>query len=232
MMAEYFALDVVPDHSVLCKKNSSRQWLALWKRFLSFVLESLPRRSVVVATDASGFSGRKRLWWEMDHAVKARENWVRVHSTIEVDEFLVLSYSLNRSNVHDGQMFASVWNKLPKNVSPKRSLANPAYHSEKCLAAARQHGATPLHAIKKNARECERPKTFYQKPVNFAHHWPRRFAALYAKRVHAETVFSMIGALLGHRLRCRSSSGRKNEVRVKLALFNLIQLAMRKEFWS
>jgi len=67
--------------------------------------------------------------------------------------------------------------------------------------------------------------------VNFAHHWPRRFAALYAKRVHAETVFSMISALLGHRLRCRSKNGRKNEVRVKLTLFNLMQLAMRKEFW-
>jgi len=35
-------------------------------------------------------------------------------------------------------------------------------------------------------------------------------------------VFSMISALLGHRLRCRSKNGRKNEVRVKFALFNLI----------
>ena len=76
------------------------------------------------------------------------------------------------------------------------------------------------------------PKTLYQKLVNFAHHWPNRFASLYAKRVHAETVFSMIGSLLGYRLRCRSKNGRKNEVRVKLALFNLIQLAMSKEFWS
>ena len=141
---------------------------------------------------------------------------------------MILSYELTDSNVHDSQMFASVWDKLPSNVSPRRSLADSAYVGNDCLAAARQHGATPLHAIKKNAREYERPETFYQKLVNFAHHWPRRFAALYAKRVHAETVFSMIGALLGYRLRCRSKNGRKNEVRVKLALFNLIQLAMRK----
>lgn len=60
----------------------------------------------------------------------------------------------------------------------------------------------------------------------------RRFAALYAKQAHAETVFSMISALLGHRIRCRSNNCRKNEVRVKLALFNLVQKAMRKEFWS
>jgi len=155
-----------------------------------------------------------------------------VHAAIEVDEFLILSYELTDSNVHDSQMFADVWDKLPSNVSPKRSLADSAYHGERCLAAARQHGATPLHAIKKNARHFTRPETFYQKLVNFAHHWPNRFASLYAKRAHAETVFSMIGALLGYRSRCRSSNGRKNEVRVKLALFNLIQLAMRKEFWS
>ena len=155
-----------------------------------------------------------------------------MHATIEVDEFLVLSYSLTRSNVHDSQVFADVWDHLPKNVFPIRFLADSAYHGEKCLAAARQHGPTPLHAIKKNAREYERPSNLYQKLVNFAHHWPRRFAALHAKRAHAETVFSMSGALLGYRLRCRSSNGRKNEVRVKLALFNLVQLAMRKEFWS
>ena len=94
------------------------------------------------------------------------------------------------------------------------------------------HEATPLHGIKKNARDFERPKNFYQKLVNFAHHWPKRFAALMAKRAHSETVLSMIDALLGYRLRCRTKCGRRNEVRIKFSLFNLIQLAMRKEFWS
>jgi hypothetical protein len=87
-------------------------------------------------------------------------------------------------------------------------------------------------SIKKNARNFERPETFYQKLVNFAHRWPKRFASLYAKRAHAETVFSMIGALLGHRLRCRTKVGRRNDVRIKFRLFDLIQLTMRKEFRS
>jgi hypothetical protein len=34
-------------------------------------------------------------------------------------------------------MFAEVWEELPSNVSPKRSLADSAYHGEKCLTAAR-----------------------------------------------------------------------------------------------
>ena len=126
------------------------------------------------------------------------------HDVVEVDEFIVLSYQLTESNVHESQMFSEVWSGLPNNVSSKRSLADSAYFGNDCLVAARQHSAVPLHGIKQNARDFERPKNFYQKLVNFAHHWPNRFALLCAKRAHAETVFSMIGALLGYRLRYRS----------------------------
>lgn len=232
MVRSYYRLERVPDHSTLSRKLSSRRWTTVLERFFLHLVNELPKRSSAVATDATGYSGRKRGWRETKHAQRAIEDWVKVHAAIEVDEFLVLSYSLTRSNVHDSQMFAEVWDKLPSNVTPRRSLADSAYFGNDCLAAARQHGATPLHGIKKNARNFERPSNFYQKLVNFAHHWPNRFAALYAKRAHAETVFSMISTLLGHRLRCRSKRGRKNEVRVKLALFDLIQLALRKEFWS
>jgi len=229
LLAEYFDLEDVPDHSVLCRKNASRRWLALWKRFFSFVLERSPKRSVVMATDASGFSGRKRSWRETDHAVKANQDWVKVHAAIEVDEFLVLSYSLTRSNVHDSQMFADVWNELPTNVRVKRSLADSAYHGESCLAAARSHGAVPLHGIKKNAKHFKKPETLYQKMVSFWQHWPNRVAELYGKRDHAETAFSMIQRLFGYRLRCRTEIGRKNEVQAKLSMFNLFLLA-RKEW--
>jgi len=94
------------------------------------------------------------------------------------------------------------------------------------------HEATSLRGIKKNARDFERPKNLNQKLVNFAHHWPKRFAVNAAKRTHSETVFSMIDALLGYRLRCRLKVDRRNEVRVKFCLFNLFQMAMSKEFWS
>jgi len=232
MLRTYYRLDGVPDHSTLSRKLSSKRWTTVLERFFQHLVNELPERSAVVATDATGYSGRKRSWRETKHAWRAREDWVKVHATIEVDEFIVLSYSLTRSNVHDSREFASVWDRLPSNVAPRRSLADSAYVGEACLEAARKHGAVPLHSIKSNARLVAKPRSFYQKLVNFARHWPRRFASLYAKRAHAETVFSMISALLGHRLKCRTKNSKKNEVRVKLALFNLIQLAMRKEFWS
>jgi len=225
LLSEYFHLDKVPQHTVLSRKNRSARWTTIWQRFHDFVVASLPRRSVVVATDATGFSGRKRPWREVDHDLKAAQDWVKTHAAIETDSFMVLSYSLTRSNVHDGQMFAEVWDRLPSNVSPKRSLADSAYHGESCLLAARQHGATPLHGIKKNARHFAKPETLYQKMASFWQHWPNRAAALFGKRNHAETVFSMIGGRFGHRLRCRSAAGRNNEVRSKIAAHNIRMLA-------
>ena len=71
LLADYFRMSRVPDHSVLCRKNASSHWLGLWKRFHDFVVSSLPKRAPVIATDASGFSGRKRSWSETDYCLKA-----------------------------------------------------------------------------------------------------------------------------------------------------------------
>jgi len=140
MLSWYFRIDHVPDHSVLCRAMSSRRWTSLLERFFSFVIGSLPKREVIVATDATGFSGRKRPWREVDHGLKATQDWVKTHVAIETDSFIVLSYELTASNVHESQMFASVWDGLPANIVSKRSLADSAYHGEACLLAARQHG--------------------------------------------------------------------------------------------
>ena len=225
LLREYFVLDRVPHHTVLSRKNRSSRWTTIWHRFHDFVVASLPGRDVVVATDATGFSGRKRPWREVDHGLKATQDWVKTHAAIEVDSFIVLSYQLTESNVHESQMFSEVWNGLPNKVSPRRSLADSAYFGNDCLVAARQHGATPLHGIKKNARHFSKPETLYQKMASFWQHWPNRAAELYGKRNHAETAFSMIGGRFDHRIKCRSLTGRKNEVRSKIAAHNIRMLA-------
>ncbi len=64
--------------------------------FLPVVLAALPERGAVVATDATGYSGRKRGWRETKHGQREVEDWVKVHAAMEVDELLVLSYELCR----------------------------------------------------------------------------------------------------------------------------------------
>jgi hypothetical protein len=77
---------------------------------------------------------------------------------------------MSDSDGHESQTSRNVWDRLPENVIPIRSLNDSAYVVNDCLAVARQHDATPLHKIKKNAKDFEKPETFYPRLVNFGHH--------------------------------------------------------------
>jgi len=188
------------------------------------VLELLPQRKPVVATDATGFSERKKDG-EHDDAVRARRSRVKVHAAVEVDSFFVLSYDLSKSNVPESQRFEAVWNGLLRNVEPRRSLADSAHCGERCLQIAREQGATPVHGIRKNAVYVRNPTSLYQKLVRFAIHWPNRYAKMYGRRNHAETAFGMIQSCFGYRIRCRTEIGRKNEVHSKINAHNVRMLA-------
>jgi hypothetical protein len=222
---DYFRLERVPNHRVMSEKNRSKRWSTIWRRFHRFVLELLPPRKPVVATDATGFSGRKRRWGEHDYAVRARQSWVKMHAAVEVDSFFILSYDLSESNVHESQRFEAVWNVLPKNIEPRRSLADSAYCGERCLQIAREHGATPIHGVKRNAVYVRNPTSLYHRLVSFATHWPSRYSKMYGKRNHAETAFGMIQSCFGYRIRCRTDIGRKNEVHSKINAHNVRMLA-------
>jgi hypothetical protein len=85
-----------------------------------------------------------------------------MHAAVEVDSFFVLSYDPSESNVHESQRFEAVWNGLPRNIEPRRSLADSAYGGERCLQIAREHGATPIHGVKSNAVYVRNPISLYQ----------------------------------------------------------------------
>ena len=227
LFQEYFQLGWVPDHTTMSKKNRSKRWTTLWKRFHRYLLKLLPQRNSIVASDATGYSGRKQHWVDVPYGVRANQDWVKVHATIETETFFILSYTLTESNVHESQQYNQLWQNLPDNIQPKKSLADSAYTSEKCLQVARQHGATPYHGIKKNAIYHRHPTTAYQRMVNFARHWPNRYQKAYGKRSHIETAFSMIDARFGHRIRSRTKTARKNETQTKICAHNIRTLALQ-----
>ena len=232
LFRDYFHLDWIPDHTTMSRKNRSKRWARLWKRFHKYLLKLLPRRKNIVATDATGYSGRKEHWNDVPYEVRACQDWVKVHATVEIETFFILSYTFTESNVHESQIYEELWNELPENIRPKRSLADAAYTSESCLQVAKQHGATPYHGIKKNAVYHRHPKTAYEKMVNFARHWPNRFQKQYGKRNHIETAFSQTDACFDHRLKCRTETARKNEVQTKLCAQNIRMLALQQHINS
>lgn len=51
--------------------------------------------------------------------------------------------------------------------------------------------------------------------MNFATHWPNRFAELTGLRSLVETAIDMTKGKFGHQLRCRDHIGRSNEIQAK-----------------
>ena len=228
MAKGFFGIEHVPDHNTMSKMNRSRRFTILLRRFHQFLLEPLPARDVIVATDATGFSNRIQQWRTTDHGLRAWEgDWLKLHAAVDVPSLLFLSMVVTRSNVHESRRFEDVWMALPDNIHPVRSLADAAYTGERCLQVARDHGANAHHAITSNAVHVAQPQTLYQGLVNFPLHWPNRSKALRGPRALVETAFSCLKTRFGHRLGCRKKRGRTNEVLTKTIAHNVSVLTAR-----
>ncbi|MFA5862400.1 MAG: transposase [Candidatus Thermoplasmatota archaeon] len=232
VFADFFEMHNVPDANTISRWNRSRRFAQVLRRFHAWILEQLPERNVIVATDATGYGSTKNAWRTTDYGLRATQPWVKSHVAVEVPQLLYLSTIHTSGRVHESQVFEEVWTSLPQNVHPTRSLADAAYTGEACLAAARKQGATPLHGIKKNARNTETPDSNYEKMVNFATHWPNRYAKLVGKRSLVENVFSTTKDRFGDRLRCRTKIARENEVQAKQTAHNIFVIAMRESIVS
>lgn len=229
ILQDYFD---IPDRelgseSTYSRKNRSQRWTRLLERLHTFLMDRLPDREVVIATDATGYSGRKRSWSETGFAARATQNWEKAHAAIEVPTLLYLNIEVTDSGVHESQVFDDVWADLPDNTDPVRSLADAAYSGNENLETVREQGATPIHDLRQDHRYERFPDSAYGKLVNFATHWPNRYDDLRARRGLAESAFQRTKETGGERLRCRDPRGRRNEVRAKKLVHNVRVLVMR-----
>lgn len=232
LLQDFFDLPHVPADTTMSEKNRTPRFADLLERFHAWILDHLPLRDVVVATDATGYSNQHAAWSETDYGLRATQDWVKVHAAIDTRTQLYLATVHTESDVHESQTFPEVWDALPEDVDPKRSLADNAYTGEACLQAVRETGATPLHDLRKDHAYARWPSSAYEKLVNFATHWPNRFRRLTALRKLAESVFHSTKQKFGHRLRCRDPVARRNEVRAKRLAHNVRVLARRQALAS
>lgn len=227
LLADFFGLARVPDANTMSEKNRGERFATLLSRFNQFILENLPDRESVIATDATGYSAKKHSWNETDYGLRATEGWIKSHCAVEVPQMLYLNTVQTRGGVHESQKFADVWQDLPANVTPFRSLADTAYSGEECLQTAFDHGATPLHHVRADAKHTKNPTNRYEALVNFRIQWPNRFENLVADRSLIEATFSATKQKFGDQIRCRTELGKMNEVRTKEIAHNILTLARR-----
>lgn len=71
MFRSYCSIERVPDHSALSRELSSKRWTVVLERFFRLLVDEMSLRSVVVVTDATGYSGRKSVCWTGCSAIEA-----------------------------------------------------------------------------------------------------------------------------------------------------------------
>jgi len=214
--------------STYSRKNRSQRFTRLLDRFYEFVHSLWPDREAIIATDATGFSGQTTAWANKDPALRATENWEKTHIAVELPTLVSLSLDFTDANRHESQRFEAVWDGLPENVDPVRSLADAAYSGNDCLETAREHGATPIHDLRKDHRYERWPKTAYETLCNFATHWPNRYEELTADRSLIESKIGCVKQTSSSRVRCRDQPGRRNEGRAKVIADDLRMLELRR----
>jgi hypothetical protein len=232
MLSDYFVIAHVPDHTTMSRKLSTRRWRDVLERFFLSTVQCDPERKVVAITDASGYSRLKHSWRETSYAKRADPRWIKLNAVVDDVTLQILAMEIYDSNVHESQKFEAVWKKIPAGIKIVRSLADTAFAGMRCLNVVRARGAIPIHRIRKDAVYSAKPKNAYQRLVNFARHWTNRYRELMARRSRIESVFSMLDRMFDFRLRCRTKQGRRNEVRLRLAMFNILQLAKKRVWWS
>jgi transposase len=227
LLQPYFQIPHPPDSKTLSEKNRSKRFQHILHRFHRWILNKLPRRRSIISTDATGYSNEKKPWSRTDYRLRATQNWIKVHASIEIPSLLYLSTINTHGKVHESQVFEQVWNNLPHNVQPTRSLADAAYSGTPCLKVARNHGATPMHTLRKDASPTRQGNSPYSQLVQWAHRFPNRYKQLTGKRSLVETAFQCTKNRFDDRLRCRHPIARANEVQAKQTAHNIRMLILR-----
>lgn len=227
VFASFFRIDDPPDSKTLSRKNRSRRFRHILRRLHTFIMDALPAREAIIATDATGYGHERIAWSRVDYGLRATQNWVKVHAAVELPSMLYLNEHLTPGRTHEAVVFDDVWDNLPENIDPTLSLADAAYGGNTCLEIAEDYGATPIHALHANAAGRRTPNNAYGRLVQFAKKNPHRYATLLGKRAAVEAAFATTKAKLGYILRCRHPIARANEIKAKHIGHNLRMLTLR-----
>lgn len=216
------------DANTLSRKNRSKRFAQILHRFHHWILNQHRAPFDIIATDATGYSRLKQSWAATNYQARGAGPWIKSNAAVAVPQMLYLNTTKAPGNVHDSQLFAATWHGLPTWVKPKRSLADAAYFGSECLAAARSRGATPIHAIKSNARWTKHPATDYQRMARFQRQFPNRSRQLRGQRALAETAFYCTKNRFGDQITSRTKTARHNEILCKEIGHNIRMLTMRQ----
>lgn len=192
------------------------------------------------AVDSSGFSTSTYVrWFDVKYGNNEDwHDWVKMHLMCGVKTHIVTSVEISRATKHDSPYYKPLLASTAKaGFIMQEVSADKGYISMKNLQATVDHGAMPFIPFKSNTQP-DRGSDVWSKMFHYYSYKREEFLAHYHKRSNVETVFSMIKARFGERLKSKHETAQINEALTKVLCHNLTvlitslyELNITPEFW-
>jgi transposase len=188
-------------------------------------VSSLPLKSVetVFAVDSSGFSTcRFTRWFDVKYGKDEDwREWIKVHLMCGVKTHIVTSVEVSEAYANDSPYFQPFVDETVRNGFKLQEVsADKAYLSADNLKTVVKHGGKPYIPFKSNSLPDQNGE-LWKKLYHYYNLRRDEFLQHYHKRSNSESVFSMIKAKFGERLRCKTETAQLNEALCKVLAHNL-----------
>jgi len=186
---------------------------------------SLPLKSIetAFAVDSSGFSTTSYVrWFDVKYGKDEDwHDWIKMHLMCGTSTHIVTSVELSRARHHDSPFFKPLVDATAQSGFNMQEIsADKGYISSDNLHTAVEHGAIPYIPFKSNVN-IKRGDDLWKKLYHFYSFKREEFLAHYHRRSNVETVFAMIKAKFGEKLRCKTETAQINEALCKVLCHNL-----------
>lgn len=210
-------------------------------------VSSLPLKGIEsdFAVDSSGFSTRDRTRWLATKYAKGAQpemhEWLKCHLVCGVKTHVVTSVEISGAYENDYKFFKPLVEATARNFEMKEVSADKAYSGVTNLRLVVDNGAVPYIPFKIHATDTHwRDKTgLWTRAFHFFKYHQEEFDQHYHKRSNVESVFNMIKAKFGEKLRSKGRTAQINEVLLKVLCHNLCcivhaiyELGIEPTFWQ
>jgi transposase len=189
---------------------------------------SLPLNGIehAFAVDSSGFSTYNFIRWlhakYTDPHEVDKKDWLKVHLACGVRTHTVTAVEVSDGTAGDCPYFVPLIELTSKNFVIYEVSADKAYSSSNNLQLVLAKGGQPYIPFKKNSNATGKGQpAVWKRLFHYFQCQQEEFLAHYHKRSNVETVFSMVKAKFGQRLRSRSRVAQVNELLCKILCHNI-----------
>jgi transposase len=207
---------------------------------------SLPLKSVEsnFAADSSGFAtGQFSRWFDAKYGEeKQQHDWIKVHLMCGVKTNIVTSIEVSKKHANDSPFLKPLLDTTTNSGFQVKELsADKGYDSfnNRCLVLIK--GGIPYIPFRETTTGASYSQKgeLWKRMYHFYKYQEAEFKQHYHRRSNVETVFSMIKAKFGERLRSKTVVAQTNEVLCKVLCHNLCcviqsmyELGIEPNFWD